>query len=119
MSSFSSTGQGRDPIEPGPIKQDMGKNLQWLHEEETTQRSHAREEWKTEIDRLSHGQEDLREETKKGTDQVSSIHEKIKEGLTEIKDELGSMMRFSFADLEKKVNAMEARIKALEKMVFH
>jgi hypothetical protein len=31
---------------------------------------------------------------------------------------LGSMMKFSFADLEKRLNALEARIKALEKMVF-
>jgi hypothetical protein len=28
------------------------------------------------------------------------------------------MMKFSFADLEKRMNALEARIKALEKMVF-
>jgi hypothetical protein len=28
------------------------------------------------------------------------------------------MMKFSCADLEKKINALEARIKALEKMVF-
>jgi len=27
------------------------------------------------------------------------------------------MMRFSFADIEKKLNALEARVKALEKMV--
>ena len=72
-----------------------------------------------EINRLSNGQEELREETKRMADQTSSIHEKIKEGLTETKDELGSMMRFSFADLEKKINGLEARIKALEKMIFH
>ena len=67
----SSLQQAREEIQSNldQFKQDMGKNLQWLHEEETTQRSHSREEWKTEIDRLSHGQEDLREETKKGTDQ--------------------------------------------------
>jgi uncharacterized phage infection (PIP) family protein YhgE len=119
MSSSLQQTRGEIQSNLDQLKQDMGKNLHWLHEEETTQRSHAREEWKTEIDRLSQGQEDLREETKKVADQASSIHEKIKEGLTEIKDELGSMMRFSFADLEKKVTALEARIKALEKMVFH
>jgi hypothetical protein len=32
--------------------------------------------------------------------------------------ELNLMMKFSFADLEKRLNALEARIKALEKMVF-
>jgi hypothetical protein len=28
------------------------------------------------------------------------------------------MMKFSYADLEKRFNALEARIKALEKIVF-
>jgi hypothetical protein len=32
--------------------------------------------------------------------------------------ELNLMMRFSSADLEKRLNASEGRIKALEKMVF-
>jgi hypothetical protein len=36
-----------------------------------------------------------------------------------MKEELGAMLKFSFADLEKRVAALEARIKALEKMVFH
>jgi hypothetical protein len=38
--------------------------------------------------------------------------------LVEVKEELGSMIKFSYADLEKKFSALEARIKALEKMVF-
>jgi hypothetical protein len=42
----------------------------------------------------------------------------MKEGFVDVKEELGSRMKFSFADLEKRLNALEARIKALEKMVF-
>jgi uncharacterized coiled-coil DUF342 family protein len=97
----------------------MGKHLQSIREEETTERIRSGEEWKSEIHQLGKGQEELREETKRMADQASSIHQKIKEGLTETKEELGAMIRFSFADLEKRVNALEARIKALEKMIFH
>ena len=46
------------------------------------------------------------------------LNEKIGEGFIQVKDELGSMIQFSFADLEKKLNALGAIIKALEKMVF-
>jgi len=51
-------------------------------------------------------------------EQVLVLNEKIGEGFIQVKGELGSMIKFSFADLEKKLNALEARIKALEKMVF-
>ena len=68
------------------------------------------------MDRAGEG---FREEMKRMGNETSSLHERIKEEFTEIKEELGSMMRFSFADLEKKIIALEARIKALEKMVFH
>jgi hypothetical protein len=36
-----------------------------------------------------------------------------------MKEELGAMLKFSFADLEKRIGVLETRIKALEKMVFH
>jgi archaellum component FlaC len=49
---------------------------------------------------------------------IAELNGKVKEGLTEVKEELGSMIKFSYADLEKKINALKARIKALEKMVF-
>jgi hypothetical protein len=42
----------------------------------------------------------------------------MKEGFIDVKEELGSMIKFSYADLEKRFNTLEARIKALEKMVF-
>jgi predicted nucleic acid-binding Zn-ribbon protein len=62
--------------------------------------------------------ENLREGIKQVEEEIASIREKMKEGFIDIKEELGSMMKFSFADLEKKLNALETRIKALEKMVF-
>ena len=50
---------------------------------------------------------------------TGDLKEKMRENLTEVKEELGSMIKFSYADLEKKIAALEARIKALEKMTFH
>jgi hypothetical protein len=50
-------------------------------------------------------------------EEVATLKGKIKEGFMEVKEELGSMIKFSYADLEKRFNALEARVKALEKMV--
>jgi len=76
-----------------------------------------REETKGELDRLSEGVEGVKDKANKMTEEIGLLNKKIKEGVTEIKEELGSMIRFSYADLEKKLNALEARVKALEKMV--
>jgi polyhydroxyalkanoate synthesis regulator phasin len=100
-------------------EREMGRNLQVIREEEATQRTRFREEWKAEIDRLAKGSEDIGDKMKQMAEESSSLHEKIKEGLTEMKEELGAMLKFSFADLEKRIGALETRIKALEKMVFH
>lgn len=100
-------------------KEETGRNIERIREEETVQRTHSRKEWKEEIERMEKGGEEFREELRRIADGTASLPGKIKEEFTEIKEELGSMMRFSFADLEKKVSALEARIKALEKMVFH
>jgi len=52
-------------------------------------------------------------------EQVLVLNEKTGEGFIQVKDELGSMIQFSFADLEKKLNALEAIIKPLKKWFFH
>jgi archaellum component FlaC len=70
------------------------------------------------VDYLKEGVESLKGEINRVTEGIAALNEKIKLGFTEIKEELGSMIKFSYADLEKKLNALEARIKALEKMVF-
>jgi hypothetical protein len=46
-----------------------------------------------------------------------SLDEKVREGFAGVKDELGSMIKFSYSDLEKKLVSLEARVKTLEKMV--
>ena len=100
-------------------KLEMNRNLQLIQEEQAKQRTSSREEWKVEIDRMGKGVEEVREQVKRVADEASVLRDKIKEEFTEIKEELASMMKFSFSDLDKKMLALEARIKALEKMVFH
>jgi len=48
---------------------------------------------------------------------VGTLNEKVRDGMVEVKEELGAMIKFSYADLEKKLNALEARIQVLEKIV--
>jgi len=67
---------------------------------------------------LKDGMESLEDAMKKMTEEVASFRKKMKEGFVEVKEELGSMIKFSYADLEKRFSALEAKIKALEKMVF-
>lgn len=67
---------------------------------------------------LKDGIERLREGIKEVSEEILYVKEKMKDGFVEVQTELGSMMRFSYADLERKFSALEARIKALEKMVF-
>jgi hypothetical protein len=62
--------------------------------------------------------ESLEDAMKKVTEEVASITAKMKEGFVEVKEELGAMIKFSYADLDKKFSALETRIKALEKLVF-
>jgi hypothetical protein len=54
---------------------------------------------------------------KKVSEDITSLNGKIGGGFTEVKNELGSMIKFSYSDLEKKFDVLEARVKALEKMV--
>ena len=72
----------------------------------------------SDVSGLKDGIERLREGIKEVTEEILYVKEKMKDGFVEVQTELGSMMRFSYADLERKFSALEARIKALEKMVF-
>ncbi len=99
-------------------KLEMNRSLQTIQEEQEKQRTSSKEAWKVEGDRLLKGVEDVREQVKRISDEASVLRDKIKEEFTGIKEELASMMKFSFSDLDKKMLALEARIKALEKMVF-
>jgi hypothetical protein len=92
--------------------------LQEIKEAGETPSSEARQRPGIEVSGLKDGIESLREGIKEVTEEILYIKEKMKDGFVEVQTELGSMMRFSYADLERKFNALEARIKALEKMVF-
>jgi hypothetical protein len=97
--------------------QSLANTLQGIIEELKSAFDHSKQEIGSPL-QLSEGMESLREGIKQLTEEFVSIKEKMKEGFVETKDELGSMIKFSYSDLEKKFNALEARIKALEKMVF-
>jgi uncharacterized protein (DUF2164 family) len=92
--------------------------LQEIKEEGETPSSDARQGPGIEVSGLKDGIESLKEGIKEVTEEILYLKEKMKDGFVEVQTELGSMMRFSYADLERKFSAMEARIKALEKMVF-
>ena len=92
--------------------------LQKMKEEGETHWVHTKKGTSTDMGGLKDGVESLIEGIKQLTEKIASVKEKMREGFIDVKEELGSMMRFSYADLEKRFNALEARIKALEKMVF-
>ena len=98
--------------------QNLESFLQKIKEERETQLVSAEGKTSPDGGGLKEGMESLIEGIKQLTEEMASVKEKMREGFIDVKEELGSMMKFSFADLEKKLNALEARIKALEKMVF-
>lgn len=92
--------------------------LQDIREERETRPAVAREGASLDVSGLKEKMELLRDGIKEVTEEITFIKEKMKDGFVEVQTELGSMIRFSYADLERRFNALEARIKALEKMVF-
>jgi gas vesicle protein len=98
--------------------QKIGTLLQEIKEEAENALSGARQGPSLEVSGLKDGIESLREGIKEVTEEILYVKDKMKDGFVEVQTELGSMMRFSYADLERKFSALEARIKALEKMVF-
>jgi len=98
-------------------KQEMSHHFQTAKEEGLSKMGVFREEIKADMDGLRLGLQRLGEQIGNAIEEVSALDGKVRGGFNEIKEELGSMIKFSYADLEKRLNAMEARIKALEKMV--
>jgi uncharacterized protein YecA (UPF0149 family) len=92
--------------------------LQDIKEEGETSSANSREGASMEVSGLKDGIESLKEGIREITEEIVYIKEMTKNGFVEVQTELGSMIRFSYADLERKFSALEARIKALEKMVF-
>lgn len=120
-------------IETEPLQETMRDGLQRIRMESQSaldqlklamdsslrqiQTSHSWEETKSNIDLLREGVNQFQNQMRKVVEDIATLDGRIKEGFTEVKDELGSMIKFSYSDLEKKLATLEARIKTLEKMV--
>ncbi|MGQ9645839.1 MAG: hypothetical protein ACUVWO_04785 [Thermodesulfobacteriota bacterium] len=88
------------------LRQTMDSSLQTLKEAADVQVIHSKE-----------GVGEFQNQMKKIEEKMVTLEEKMGEGFTGVKEELGSMIKFSYSDLEKKLAALEARVKTLEKMV--
>jgi len=98
-------------------RQELGSTLQMIKDEGVNSVSDLRREMSADSNRFGENVDGFREEVRKVADEMTALNQKIKEAFTEVKEELGSMIRFSYADLEKRLTTLEARIKSLEKMV--
>jgi DNA anti-recombination protein RmuC len=103
------------------VKQDLISNLRLIREgakeDLEASLSSSRREAKADLDRLDERLTRLQEQTQKAAEEFGPLGERVQAGLTEVKEELSSMFKFSFAELERRLNALEARIKVLEKIV--
>jgi len=88
------------------FRQTMDSSLQRMKETGEAHANHSTE-----------GLDRFPDQMKKIEENMVTIEEKIREGFVGAKDELGSMIKFSYSDLEKKLTALEARVKTLEKIV--
>ena len=98
-------------------RQEMASSLQLIREEGRTDFAQSREEMRVELNRLGEGVGNLNDQIRTAIQEIMALNEKIKEGFNEVREELGSMIKFSYADLEKRFGTLEARVKALEKLV--
>jgi primosomal protein N'' len=99
------------------LKQTIESSLQRLKETGEVQAFRSKEETKSAMDQFKEGVEKFQGQMKKIGEEMVSLNQEVREGLTGVKDELGSMIKFSYSDLEKKLTALEVRVKSLEKMV--
>lgn len=99
------------------LRQDMISAFQTLREEERANFIKTDEEWKIELHRFRHGIENLKNLIQVSTGEITVLNERVRDGFIEVREELGAMIKFSHADLDKRIAALEARVKALEKMV--
>jgi len=99
------------------LKQTMDSSLQRLKETGEVQAFRSKEETKSAMDQFKEGVEKFQGQMKKIGEEMVSLNQEVREGLTGVKDELGSMIKFSYSDLEKKLTELEVRVKSLEKMV--
>jgi predicted nucleic acid-binding Zn-ribbon protein len=96
----------------------MNSLLQTVLQEERQSFTSAAGETQKEIEHLNAGVGKIDEQIRRLIEEMTTLSGTIRGGFKEIKEELGAMIKFSSADLEKKIHALETRIKALEKIVF-
>jgi len=96
----------------------MNSLLQTVVQEERQSFTSAVGETQKEIEHLNAGAGKIDEQIGGLIEEMTTLSGTIRGGFKEIKEELGAMIKFSSADLEKKIHALETRIKALEKIVF-
>jgi hypothetical protein len=101
------------------MKQEISPALQSMEKGGKDDRLAFQQGVRAEIDELRKGMDRFREQAGEISKELSFLNGTVTDGFAGMKEELDTMKRFSFADLEKKMNALEARIKALEKVVFH
>ena len=99
------------------LKQTIESSLQRLKETGEVQAFRSKEETKSAMDQFKEAVEKFQGQMKKIGEEMVSLNQEVREGLTGVKDELGSMIKFSYSDLEKKLTELEVRVKSLEKMV--
>ena len=75
------------------------------------------QEARSDLGALKAGLNQIQDSTKQLMGEIGTLNEKVRAGMVEVKEELGAMIKFPFADLERKLNALEARIQVLEKIV--
>jgi uncharacterized phage infection (PIP) family protein YhgE len=75
------------------------------------------QETRSSLEELKTGLNQIQGQARQLVTDVGTLNEKVRDGMVEVKEELGAMIKFSYADLEKKLNALEARIQVLEKIV--
>lgn len=110
------------------IKQEIASDLRFMREEGNanltqswergfTQLSLWKDETKSDVNRLGEGIENLQSQVRTALGEIAVLNEKVKEGFLEVREELGAMIKFSYADLERRIAALEARVKTLEKRI--
>ena len=98
-------------------RQEMASYLQLIKEERKTDLAQSQEKTSGQLDRLGEKVGNLNDQIRMTIEEIAALDDKLKAGFNEVKEELGSMIKFSYADLEKRFATLEARVKALEKLV--
>jgi hypothetical protein len=75
------------------------------------------QETRSDLGELKTGLYQIQDQPRQLMAEIGTLNEKVRAGTIEVKEELGAMIKFSYADLERKLNALEARIQVLEKIV--